>query len=254
MGVAMQIKIFLFINLIFFASCNKPRDKTIVKVPAHIKSFSFQSEAKFFYQDVEFGPEGAFFNNNTNPSFVKINGFKKNIGNEFNVSFWFRSNGDPKNSKMLISVSDTLNKLKRFKFWLSGRRLTGIFNSNHLWAKGYDYKNEKSKAYYDSYKLDNGKFYFLSLNVSMNKIDIFINSERYQVFNFIKNNEINAHEFLIGVENNQNGYINQYFGTISFLKIFPRNLTVNEIYSANKEKLNYFKVINDAHELKKFKP
>ena len=35
-------------------------------------------------------------------------------------------------------------------------------------------------------------------------------------------------------------------------KIFTTNLTLSEIYSLNREKLDYFNKINDAHELKKF--
>lgn len=252
MGRARQLRLVLFIGSVFFASCKDRSIKKTVKVPAATRSFSFQKEGDFSFNEVVFNSEGAFFNDDENLAYIRINDFKKKVGNDFNLSFWVRNIGEPKDSQVLINIKDTINSYKRFKLWLGGRRLTGIFNSDHFWAKDYDYKNSKSKAYYDSYQLDNGRFYFLSLNVSRTKIEIFIDSEPYQTFKFAHGNSINIHEILIGAEESNRGLINQFSGNISFFKIFTTNLTLSEIYSLNREKLDYFNKINDAHELKKF--
>ena len=252
MGRAKQLGLVLLIGSVFFASCKDGGIKKIVKVPAATKSFSFQEEGGFSFNEVVFNSEGAFFSGNENIPHIRINSFKERVGNDFNLSFWVRNIGEPKDSQVLISIKDTIEGFKRFKLWLGGRRLTGIFNSDHFWAKDYDYKNNKSKAYYDSHQLDKGRFYFLSLNVSKTKVEIFIDSEPYQTFKFAHGNSINIHEILIGAEDSNKGLINQFSGNISFFKIFTTNLTLSEIYSLNREKLDYFNKINDAHELKKF--
>lgn len=240
--------VIVFFSLALFLGCNNSQKK-IVDLPKYNRSYSLHHRSNFFCNNIQFEQKGAIFD--TIDSYLLLNNFKVKKNKDFNISFWFRTIGESNKSQMLFSLRDTIENKNRFNLWIAGNRLTGKINSEHLWAENYNYLNPKSKAYYDSPKLENGKYYFLSLNVHNEGVEIYINSEIYQFF-LISYDNINFHNLYLGIEKNQEEFDYQFKGAISKFKFYLRKLSNDEIFSVYNKEKGFFKSINDEFELKKF--
>ncbi|MCR9182171.1 MAG: LamG domain-containing protein [Flavobacteriaceae bacterium] len=203
--------------------------------------------------DVNFSKKGAEFLDNTTVSYILFDSIKLNKSSQKNISMWFKFEGeDARIPQMLFSIKDTIDIQKRFNMWIAGRRITALLNGNHLWANQYDYSKGRSKTYYDSFLLEPGKYYFLSVNYTPEKVEIYINAELYQQFDTIKEGNINFDQIYIGTERHYNEFRNPFIGNIRNLTLFDRQLSENEIYSLSVEAYEAIYEFNKAYELSKF--
>ena len=136
--------------------------------------------------------------------------------------------------------------------WIAGKRVTAVLNSNHLWANQYDYTKGTSKTYYDSYLLELGKYYFISINYTTQKVQIYINAELYQQFEDLEAVTIQFDKIYLGIEPYENNYRNPFIGHIRNITLFDQVLSEDEIYSLSVETHEAISEFNKTFELKKF--
>lgn len=227
--------------------------RKVVDVPNRIHEYELINPTGNGVGNVQFSEKGAEFNGNDNLAYILLDSLSLEESAQNNISMWFKFEGeDARIPQMIFSIKDTTNIRKRFNMWIAGRRVTAVLNGNHLWANEYDYSKGRSKTYYDSYILEPGKFYFLSVNYTPKKVEIYINAELYQQFENINDGKINFHQIYLGTERYENEFRNPLIGNIRNLTLFNRTLNENEIYSLSVESHEAISEFNKAFELKKF--
>jgi len=246
--------IFVYIvSLLLFSACKEAKKRQVVAVSERTHEWSFTNQKNQTVGEIEFTDKGAGFLGVDFPAYITIDSLLVNDSRHRNISMWLKFDGeDARVPQMVFSVQDTLNAKNRFNLWIAGRRVTAVLNSNHLWAKEYDYSMGAGKIYYDSYMLERGKYYFLSVNYSPNEVEVYINAEKYQQFENIENGDINFHRIYLGAEMHGDDFRNPFFGHLKNLTVFNRKLTENEIYSLSAESYDEISEYNKAFELSKF--
>ena len=237
-------------------SCNTQEKKEVLslQIEEPIMKLSLTEKDFFTSSNVNFSKKGASFSYSRSPGYIKIDSLNVDAKNGFNLSCWFLLSGEnAAKEQMLFSVYDKRTPTNSINFWIAGRRLTQRVNTNSLWAKEYDYSMGASGDYYDLFELELGKFYFLSVNIFDNKVEVFINSELYARYDNLTNASLNYDELYLGSAKSGNGNFQfQYDGYIRNLTIFNKRLNALEIKTLSKE--NYLEIFpyNDAFELSKF--
>jgi|TARA_R110000787_G_scaffold109035_1_gene217503 hypothetical protein len=249
---------FLFLSVLFLSSCKEINSNDEqVNVDLNNKSYyaSFTKDEGLQKNNVEYSEKGASFLYSEKPSYLLLDSLKINKNNEINISFWFQFTGDdPKNEQMLFSICDSVKSNKNINFWIAGRRLTAKINSNNLWAKEYNYEKGGSRMYYDLFQLELGKFYFLSINITEDKAEVFINSELYVSYKELKDASINMDQMYLGTFHDVNDdFKYQFQGYIRNLTIYNKTLNNKEIKTLSQEAYQEIFPYNDAFELSKFK-
>jgi hypothetical protein len=234
-------------------SCGEPPQRQVIEVIDKFYENSLTKPGELQSENVFFSEKGACITGDLSPSFVLIDTLKINHSTERNLSFWFKFDGeDAAVPQMLFSIRDTINPQNRFNVWIAGRRITAVLNSNHLWANNYDYRNGRSKVYYDSFRLERGKYYYLSINYTPRKIEIYVNAELYQQFEQIENGLMSFQQLYLGIEVTNEGFKHPFAGHIKNLTLFDRLLTVDEIYSLSVASYQGIEKFNKEFELSKF--
>ncbi|WP_339609670.1 LamG-like jellyroll fold domain-containing protein [uncultured Planktosalinus sp.] len=227
--------------------------RKVVDVSNRALEYELINPSGNFEGDVQFSEKGAEFNVNDGSGYILLDSLNLNQSASKNISMWLKFEGeDARIPQMIFSIKDTTDSRKRFNMWIAGRRITAVLNGNHLWANEYDYSKGRSKTYYDSFILEPGKFYFLSVNYTPQKVQIYINAELYQQFDNINDGNISFHQIYLGTERYENEFRNPLIGNIRNLTLFNRTLNVNEIYSLSVESHEAISEFNKAFELKKF--
>lgn len=241
------------LTIFFFLACKEKKMRKVVDIPERVHEFKLSEPAGKVVGDVEFSAKGAEFTDNESLSHLLFDSLKLNKTVNKNISMWLKFDGqDARVPQMIFSIKDTTNSLKRFNMWIAGRRVTAVLNSNHLWAKEYDYSKGRSKTYYDSYLLEPGMYYFLSVNYTPQKIQVYINAELYQEFENLESGDIQFHKIYLGKELTENEFRNPFMGHIRNLSFFDQTLSEDEIYSLSVETYDAISEFNKTFELKKF--
>ncbi|WP_417371997.1 LamG-like jellyroll fold domain-containing protein [Gelidibacter japonicus] len=205
------------------------------------------------YENAIFSEKGAEFTYQDFPSYAKIDSLDLSLSKGINISFWFRFTGNnPKNEQMIFSIRENDNILKNINFWVAGRRLTGRFNSNNLWAKEYNYEKGGSREYYDLFQLEEGKYYFFSSNINEEAVEVYLNSELYARYQHLKNAQIDINSIYLGIMEEEGNFKYQFQGNIRDLKMFDKMLNSKEIQVLSIESYDVIFPYNDAYELSKF--
>lgn len=227
--------------------------RKVVDVPNKAQECELIKPSCIVMGNVHFSEKGAKFNDNDIPSYILLDSVNLDKSSSKNISMWFKFDGeDARIPQMIFSIKDTTDNRKRFNLWVAGRRITALLNNNPLWANDYDYSKGRSKTYYDSYLLERGKYYFLSVNYTPQKIQLYINAELYQQFEDIDGGHIDFHQIYLGAELFENEVRSPFIGYIRNLTLFNRKLNENEIYSLSVESYKAISEFNKAFELSKF--
>jgi hypothetical protein len=245
----------LLIIVLIFSCQNKKEVDYKVNLNNKVLSYDFTKDQGLRKNNINFSDKGVEFLYKGSPSYIRVDSLQLEFSKGVNISFWFQFTGDnPKKEQMLFSVKDSLNPSKSISFWIAGRRLTGKINTNNLWAKEYDYSQGASGNFYDLFPLELGKYYFLSININKQTTEIFINTERYALYNGLQSPELNFDEIYFGVlKNSENNFKYQYQGYIRNLSIFNKILNRKEIEVLSNETYADIFPYNDEFELSKFK-
>lgn len=245
---------YLFFLFFAFVSCNNTLQRETKVIPDAAYQASLEKKDKVINKNVLFSERGAYFSAEKSPSYIIIDSIKSRVADEFNISLWFNYNPDDAGMpKAILSVSDTTYLYNKLNLWIAGDRITGEHNSNYLWAKDYDFNNGMSKYYYDLFRLEGGKYYFLSVNLNDNVLDIYINAEIYSRHKFDKDFNINLHLLYLGIKQyKQEKLDGQFYGYIRDITIFDKALSQNEIYSLSVKSHQNVIHFNEEFELSKF--
>lgn len=245
---------YFFILLLLLVSCKQAEKRKAVSLPKAIYESSLDSDRELISTNVLFSERGAHFDNEWAKSYIKIDSIKFNSTKEVNISLWFNfSSEDPGIPKSIFSVSDTTQLHNKLNIWVAGDRITGEFNSNYLWAKEYDFKNGISKYFFDLFRLEGGKYYFLSINLINNVLEIYVNAELYSKHIFDNDFHINFHHIYLGVKQyRQERFDGEFIGYLKDISIFDKALSKDEIYSLSVKSYKNVHYFNEAYELSKF--
>ena len=133
----------------------------------------------------------------------------------------------------LIAFSDKYSSPSRIPFYIyyPGNKISGVYGKQLLWADKYDAKNGYSRAYYDSFKLNKDKYYFVSVNYTGSSVQIYVNSELYASFDNLNIHDYKFDHLLIG-SLLKNGNLQYPFNGLFYgLSIFNKPLKEIEITS-----------------------
>ncbi|MCK0178778.1 LamG domain-containing protein [Flavobacteriaceae bacterium S0862] len=238
----------LLVLLVVFVSCKeeKKQDTEQIEVSQEEKERDINDllvfESTLMKQDIEgaeykniqFSNEGALFSGSVNnPSYIKLPLIDLDLSKEFNLSFSFNSKTDDGTKpQTFISFTDKYSSPTRdipLFVYFAGKRITGVYGNQKLWAEKYDKDLGESKAYYDSYQLPPNEVFFVSLNFSGNSIEIFVNSELYASFSDISPHSKMFEKVILGGLPQGEGYTTLLNGSLHSLKIFSTALTEKEI-------------------------
>lgn len=184
-------------------------------------------------KNVDFKNIGAVFFDNSNVSYLKISELNLNLGEPFNISFSYNtSSNDGSKPQTFLAFVDKYSSPARtipLYIYTAGKRITGVYGNQTLWANSYDRTQGESKAYFDSYQLGANEFYFVSINFTGASMEIYINSELYASFENIKPHDLNFESLIIGSLPQGDGFVSPFKGAIHGLKIFNKSLSTEEI-------------------------
>ncbi|MAZ73159.1 MAG: hypothetical protein CMC70_08410 [Flavobacteriaceae bacterium] len=250
----MRSILYISIFLCCIACTSKKKKEEIAQsLPERVAFFELTNNKGLEETNLSFSEEGAYFQNNTS-AYGK--GALPEISSEkgVNVSIWFKNTAvDPIKERMLFNIHDTINNRKNLSFWLAGNRITGNINQFSLWAKEYDYAKGGSKEYYDLFRLEEGKYYFLSINIFKNEVEVFINGQLYSKYANIPDTGLQYHTVYLGIQKATDGtYQYPFEGTLRNFSIFNQALTAPEIKKLSQEAYAVIQPLNDAFELSKF--
>ena len=195
-------------------------------------------------KNVLFSNKGAQFGKKEDSSsYILLNSFDLDLSKGFSVNFAYTTdNDDGSRPQALIGFIDQYSSLARsipLYIYSAGKRITGVYGNQSLWAESYDRINGESKDYYDSYQLSAEELYFVTINFSGTSIDIYVNSEIYASFQGITPHNLNFSKFIIGALPQGEEYLSQYSGNIYGVKVFQKSLSEKEIIELYNE-LPYF--------------
>lgn len=237
----------LILVLVLFSCKNENATKTIEestdtaqkKQPPLNESLVFELELlsrpseKFELKNVDFKNEGAIFFANQEVSYVKIPKFNLNLGNPFNVSFSYNtSSEDGSKPQTYIAFVDKYSSPARtipLYIYTAGKRITGVYGNQTLWANNYDRTQGESKTYFDSYQLSANEFYFISINFTGNVLEIYVNSELYASFDNINPHDLKFENVIIGSLPQGTDFVSPFKGILYGVKIFNKSLSMSEI-------------------------
>lgn len=239
--------------IIVLCNCKDKKMREVVGVPEKAHEFELTKPTGNIKGNVQFSKKGAKFTQKDSFSHIILDSLNLNKSSNKNISLWLKFDGeDARIPQMIFSIQDTTDLSKRFNMWVAGKRITAVLNSNHLWANDYDYSKGRSKTYYDSYLLELGKYYFLSVNYTTQKVQIYINAELYQEFENLDGGTIEFHKIYLGIEPYHNKYRNPFIGHIRNINLFNQVLSEDEIYSLSVITYEDISEFNRTFELKKF--
>ena len=229
------------------------KERQVVTVSEPLYAFSLTEPFKYKAEAISFNTQGASFGTQDSPSYIQLDSLTL-VRGDFNISFWLRSTSEQGDfTQTFIRAHLSNNGASNLNLGLGGFRITGNLNSNTFSAKNFAHGNAASREYYDLPRLEVGKYYFVSVNKSGGKIDIYVNAELYQDFDFDSDTDLVFDSILLGVLNTSGDYINQFSGNIRNLQVFGNILSADEIYSVSVKTYPEIKPFNDAFELSKFK-
>ena len=197
-------------------------------------SFLEPKTGNYFYKNIEFRKEGAFFSStNNSPSYIELPFFNLDLSIEFNISFSYNTISDVGSKpQSFITFSDNYSsptKSVPLFIYTAGNRITGVYGDLILWAEKYKSSLGASKDYYDSYQLKANETYFVSFNFTGSKIDIYVNSELYSSFSNVKPHSLNYDKVTLGVFPQDKNEKVHFKGAINGLKVFSTALYEDEI-------------------------
>ena len=228
------------------------KQRQVVAVEAPLYAFDLTSEVAGLQQSVSFNTEGASFGMENTPSYLILDSLPT-VQRDFNLSFWFRSTSEKGDyTQTYLRAYNSEDRRVNINLGIGGFRLTGNLNSNTFSAKNFAQGNAASRQYYDLPRLEVGKFYFVSVNKAGGTIEIYVNAERYQDFDFSSDTNLQFDRILLGALNTSGDYVNQFTGNIRNLQVFAKTLSADEIYSLSVKTYPEIKTFNDAFELSKF--
>ncbi len=236
-------------------SCQEKRQRQTVAVPDSIIEHRLTDGENLEASNINFGNNGAAFLPATKTgeiAYLSVD-FPEVSATSMNMSMWIRfSDTDPRLPQMIFSAQDSLQPRAHFNLWVAGHRITGDFFGQPLWAENYNYNNGRSAQFYDLFKLEPGKYYFLSVNLSSGKLEIYINSELYSEHENLALGAREIQKVYFGAEPKQGEFIHPFYGNIRNVTIFNRALTENEIYSLSVATFKEVEEFNRQFELSKF--
>lgn len=183
------------------------------------------------YKNITFTKEGALFTK-VQPTYIKIPFSDLNLSQGFNLSFSFTTTDDDgRKPQSLIAFVDQYSSPSRIPFYVyyPGNRISGVNGKQALWAEDYNPANGYSRSYYDSFKLSKDRFYFISVNVTETKVNIFVNTELYASFEGLTPHDYKVENISIGALVSNENVTYPFAGNIHGLKIFNRPLEETEI-------------------------
>lgn len=188
---------------------------------------------KIELNNIEFLGEGAKFSSEQN-SFIEIPIDSLDIEEELGINMVFSFTGqNGALPQTLISLVDEFNEIgsSGFSFYISDRRITGVFKGNFLWGKNYSYKDGMSGLFFDTPQLQIGKFYTLSVNINNSKVEFYVNGEKYQEFDNIQVKDFKGEKIILGAFKKSKDKVpsRNLDGTIRFLELYKRNLMIDEV-------------------------
>lgn len=232
----------------------KPKLKPLEDVRIVNQSL-IENNSALTLNNVQFSYEGAQLDN-SKASYIqtKSNSLDLNDGVGLNVVFSFNEKDGAK-AQTLISLVDenSATGTAGFTFYISNRRITGVVQGAFLWGNEYTYNKGMSDVFFDSPQLEIDKFHSLSINITSEQVELFVNNERYQVFSNLSISKLLGDHIVLGAfkkSNDQTG--NKVLkGTMRNLEIYNRALTIDEVddyYLINQSEMNEQ---NDAIDLNK---
>lgn len=206
-------------------------------------------EDEIAYNNVISQSNGMLFAQNTNlPSYIIMPFSNLNLSRPFNVSFSYNtsSNDGTKPQSFIALVDDHSSPSRDIPLFIysAGKRITGVYGDQALWAQNYVREEGESRGYYDSYQLNSNEFYFVSINFTGSAINIYVNSELYASFDNIKPHNLKYKSMIIGALPQGNTFVTQFYGIIHGLKIFSRALSEKEIVSVYNNQ-PYVEMVNE---------
>ena len=238
----------LLVLLVIFVSCKEEKKqdtttKPVVEKPEERDINDFlvfenllleQNIEGAEYTNVEFTDLGALFAANAKtPSYIKLPNFNLDLNKEFNISFSYSSNTDDGTKPQTFiafadKYSSPIKSIPLF-IYMAGKRITGVYGDQKLWAEKYNKDLGESKAYYDSYQLSSNEVYFVSVNFTGTSIDIYVNSEIYASFANINSHSASFEKIVLGGLPQGDSFTTLMNGTLHGLKVFNVALAEKEI-------------------------
>lgn len=239
---------FIFLVIILILSCknntnqSKPNNEKPVENQRKLDSILiyemllFENQTDFTQSNVVFDKNGVTFETTeSNSSFLEVKGLNLDLSTPFNVSFSYKTfSDDGSKPQAFLSFQDKFSSPSSIPFliYTASNRVTAVYDKQVLWAENYQEGNGPSREFYDSYVLDKDVFYFVSVNFTGTKLDIFVNSELYASFTDITPHKRLFSKLLLGgVVLNETNHFIPFDGTIHGVKLFNDSLTEKEIVS-----------------------
>ena len=250
----MKLHNILFLLLLCVSCLYKNTQRKVVSLPTPYYEIGLTNAPKTArIKNVIFSTQGAYFGESLSESSYLALDSVPEIRNNFNISFWFKTEGrNGEISQTLVKALNTINPKEELRIWVAGQRVTGSLNSNRLSSKDFSKESPSSRTYYDLPRLEVGKFYFLSINKIENHFEIYINAELYEEYTIEKDTQILINSITFGVLNIEGPYINQLCGNLIHFEVYEQPLSKDEIYSVSVKHFNEIEPFNDAFELSKF--
>ncbi|MGF1555750.1 LamG-like jellyroll fold domain-containing protein [Paucihalobacter sp.] len=184
-------------------------------------------------KNLDFNNDVATFFGNQEDSYIKIPEVNLDLSNPFNVSFSYNTNSeDGSKPQTFIAFVDKYSSPARtipLYIYTAGKRITGVYGDQTLWANNYDRTQGESKTYFDSYQLSANEFYFISINFTGNTLEVYVNSELYTSFKNINPHGLKFENVIIGSLTQGSDYVSPFKGMLYGLKIFNKSLSMAEI-------------------------
>lgn len=196
------------------------------------------------YKNITFQKEGAVFTRDSkNPTYIKIPFTSLDFTKGFNINFTFKTTFEdgrkPQSFLAFVNKFSSGSRVPLF-IYLPGNRISGVYGKQLLWADGYKKENGNSRMYFDSYKIQKDKPYFVSINFDGSTMDFYVNSELYATFDNLQSNELKSKFLTIGALVKDEKAGTPFEGTIYGLSIYNQPLKEKEIISIFNSQPSFF--------------
>lgn len=205
--------------------------------------------------NVTYSDRGAYFSYGNN-SHIKIDSLGLANTEGYSIHFWVNCTGEEGTvAQNVISLRDTTTQSDMLDLWIGGRKITGRWGNKHFWAKDLTPGNGYTKQYYDLFRIELGKYYFLSVNITKTYVEVFLNGEQYAKYTGFNMMHLPKDILFLGITTAANGERpkDEFQGYIRNVSIFPKTLHVAEIKALSQQDYTTIFQYNDAFELSKFK-
>ncbi|MBO6605394.1 sialidase domain-containing protein [Psychroserpens sp.] len=218
----------------------KPLEETrVINLPLN------DNDTSLTINNIQFTYEGAEFDN-TKGSYIQTSSKDLNINDGIGINTVFNfSERDGAKAQTLFSMVDanSATGTAAFTFYISNRRITGVAQGKFLWGNDYTYNKGMSDVFFDSPQLEIDKYYSLSINITSEKIELFVNNELYQEFNNLSIQKLKGDHIVLGAFKKPQDPAGSKIlkGKIRNLEIYNRSLTLDEIddyYLINQGEMN----------------